>query len=353
MGSRNFLVLQIRFWREAEIMLLLVLLCVFFLLDLMSGSVPVSLSQSLPALFHPSSADPQISAILFQFRLPKAITAVLAGAALSVAGLQMQTIFRNPVAGPDILGISSGSSLGVALFVLSAGWIFKGIPLFTLTGSWGIVLAAWLGAGLMMMLVVLLAARLRDLMTVLILGILISSAILAVVSVLQYFSSESSLKSFIVWTMGSLGSTTQAQLWVLVPAVMFGLLLAFLSSKFLDAFLLGENYAKSMGMNLRIAYLLTFASTSILAGSITAFCGPIGFVGIIVPHLARKYFHSSLHSRLIPGTMLLGALVMLAGDLISQLPGYDMTLPINSVTSLLGIPLVIWIIFQNKKIGAI
>jgi len=200
---------------------------------------------------------------------------------------------------------------------------------------------------------VLLAARLRDLMTVLILGILISSAILAVVSVLQYFSSESSLKSFIVWTMGSLGSTTRDQLWVLVPAVMTGLFLAFLSSKFLDAFLLGENYAKSMGMNLRMAYLLTFASTSILAGSVTAFCGPIGFVGIIVPHLARKYFHSSLHSRLIPGTLLLGAVVMLAGDLISQIPGYEVTLPINSVTSLLGIPLVVWIIFQNKKIGAI
>ena len=347
------MVLHFRFWRGAEFFLLLVLLCIFFLLDLLAGSVPVTLSQSLPALFHPSASDPQIAAILYQFRLPKAITAVMAGAALSVAGLQMQTIFRNPVAGPDILGISSGSSLGVALFVLSAGWIFKGTPLFTLAGSWGIVLAAWLGAGLMMTLVVLLAARLRDLMTVLILGILISSAILAIVSVLQYFSSESSLKSFIVWTMGSLGSTTQAQLWVLVPAVVIGLLLAFFSSKFLDAFLLGENYAKSMGMNLRVAYLLTFASTSILAGSITAFCGPIGFVGIIVPHLARKYFHSSLHSRLIPGTMLLGAVVMLAGDLISQLPGYDITLPINSVTSLLGIPIVIWIIFQNKKIGAI
>lgn len=333
--------------------LLMVVLVFLFVLDLLSGSVRISLFDSISALLHPADSDPQIVAILFQFRIPKAITAVLAGAALSVAGLQMQTIFRNPVAGPDILGLSSGASLGVALFVLSSGLIFKETFLFSMAGSWGIVLAAWIGAGIMMFLIVLLAARLRDMMTILILGILISSAIFAIVSVLQYFSSESSLKSFMVWTMGSLGSTTRDQLWVLVPSVLAGLLVALLSAKFLDAFLLGEDYAKSMGMNLWLAYLLTFASTSILAGSITAFCGPIGFVGIIVPHLARKLFQSPLHSRLIPATMLLGAVVMLIGDLISQLPGYSATLPINSVTSLLGIPIVIWIIFQHKKIGAL
>lgn len=333
--------------------LLTVVLVLLLILDLLSGSVRISLQQSFSALFDPASSDPQIAAIFYQFRLPKAITAVLAGAALSVAGLQMQTIFRNPVAGPDILGISSGSSLGVALFVLSTGWFFKGSPLFSVTGSWGVVLAAWLGAGAMMTLIVLMASRMKDLMTVLILGILISSAILAVVSVLQYFSNESSLKSFIVWTMGSLGSTTKDQLWVLIPSVAVGLTIAALSAKFLDAFLLGENYARSMGVNLRLAYLLTFASTSVLAGSITAFCGPIGFVGIIVPHLARKFFNTSLHRRLIPATMLMGAIVMLLGDLIAQLPGMETTLPINSVTSLLGIPVVVWIIFQQKKIGAI
>lgn len=336
-----------------EFFLLFLVLILFFLFDLLSGSVHISMAQSFTSFFHPTSADPQITSIIHQFRIPKAITAVMAGAALSVAGLQMQTVFRNPIAGPDILGISSGASLGVALFVLSAGWIFKGAMLFSTMGSWGIVMAAWLGAGCMMLLVVLIASRLRDLMTVLILGILISSAILSVVSVLQYFSSESSLKSFIVWTMGSLGSTTSDQLMVLVPSVLAGLILAFLSAKFLDAFLLGENYAKSMGMNIRLAYLLVFASTSILAGSITAFCGPIGFIGIIVPHLARKFFRSPLHVRLIPATMMLGAVVMLAGDLISQLPGYEISLPINSVAALLGIPIVIWIIFRSKKIGAL
>lgn len=332
---------------------LTVLPVLLFLLDLLSGSVRISLSQSMAALLHPSEVDPQVAAILFQFRIPKAITAAMAGAALSVAGLQMQTVFRNPIAGPDILGISSGASLGVALFVLSTGWLFKGALLYSFAGSWGIVLAAWLGAGGMMLLIVLIAAKLRDLMTVLILGILVSGAILSIVSVLQYFSSESTLKSFIVWTMGSLGSTTRDQLLVLVPSVVAGLLVAWLSSKYLDAFLLGETYAKSMGMNLRLAYLLVFVSTSILAGSITAFCGPIGFVGVIVPHLARKFLRSPLHGRLIPATMLLGATVMLAGDLISQLPGYETTLPINSITALLGIPVVIWIIFQNKKIGAL
>ncbi len=346
-------VLDFWFLKGKGFFLLFLILVLFFIIDLLVGSVPISLFQSFSTLFHPASADPQIASILFQFRIPKAITAITAGAALSVAGLQMQTVFRNPIAGPDILGISSGASLGVALFVLSVGWIFKGLPLFSVAGSWGIVLAAWTGAGCMMFLIVLIASRLRDLMTVLIIGILISSAVLAVVSVLQYFSSDYSLKSFIVWTMGSLGGTTRDQLWVLVPSVLAGLVMAFFSSKFLDAFLLGEDYAKSMGMNLRHAYILTFASTSILAGSITAFCGPIAFVGIIVPHLARRLFHSSLHSRLIPGTMLLGAIVMLIGDLISQLPGYETTLPINSVTSLLGIPIIIWIIFKNKKMGAL
>jgi iron complex transport system permease protein len=331
----------------------LLLFFTLFVSDLLFGSVSISLKQSISALLNPSGSDAQIVAILFQFRIPKAITAILAGAALSVAGLQMQTVFRNPIAGPDILGVSSGASLGVALFVLSAGWIFNGEPLFSASGSWGIVMAAWLGAGSMMLLVVYIASRLHDLMTVLILGILISSAILSIVSVLQYFSSESSLKSFIVWTMGSLGSTTRGQLSVLIPSVLAGLFLAFVSAKFLDAFLLGEKYARSMGMNLRLAYVLTFASTSVLAGSVTAFCGPIGFVGIIVPHLTRRLFHSSLHRKLIPATILLGAAVMLAGDLISQLPGQETSLPINSVTALLGIPVVVWIIFKNKKMGSL
>ncbi|MCE1199135.1 MAG: iron ABC transporter permease [Marinilabiliales bacterium] len=328
-------------------------LLVFFVLDLMVGSVHFSWSRTLGCLLGNGDCDPQLATILFKFRLPKALTALAAGAALSVAGLQMQTLFRNPIAGPDILGISSGSTLGVALFVLSFGWFFGGTTLFSLAGSWGIVLAAWLGAGAMMLVIVLIASRLKDLMTVLILGLLISSALFSVVNLLQYFSNESSLKLFIIWTMGSLSSTTGDQLMVLVPSVVAGLLLSLFSAKFLDAFLLGERYARSMGMNIKVAYILVFASTSVLAGSVTAFCGPIGFIGIIVPHLVRKFFGSPLHLNMIPASILSGGLLMLIADLLSQLPGSGSTLPVNSVTALLGIPIVIWIIFRNKKMGAI
>jgi iron complex transport system permease protein len=188
-------------------------------------------------------------------------------------------------------------------------------------------------------------------MTILILGILISSGIIAIVNILQYFSNESMLKSFVIWTMGSLGSVTNSQLAVLVPSILGGIILAWLASKSLDAFLLGENYARSMGMNIRFARTMIFLSTCILAGSITAFCGPIGFIGIAVPHLARMLMRTARHGQLIPGTILLGALVMLLSDIISQLPGSERILPINAVTSLLGIPVVIWLIFRNKNIG--
>lgn len=324
----------------------------FFLLDLFIGSYYISIPVILKSIFNPSNTEPQILTIIMDFRIPKAVTAVLAGAALSVAGLQMQTVFRNPLAGPDILGVSSGASLGVALLVLSAGSLF-GSGISSIAGSWGIVGAAWLGSGVILVLIVLISTRIRDIMTILILGILFSSAILSIVNILQYFSNESMLKSFVIWTMGSLGSVTNAQLFVLLPSVLGGLAIAWLASKFLDAFLLGENYARSMGMNVRFARIMIFLSTCILAGSITAFCGPIGFIGIAVPHIVRMLLRTARHGKLIPGTILLGALVMLVSDIISQLPGSESILPINSVTSLLGIPIVIWIILRNKNIGAL
>ena len=260
----------------------------------------------------------------------------------------MQTVFRNPLAGPYILGVSSGASLGVALLVLGTGGLLGG-SMISVASSWGIVAAAWLGSGLILLLIVIISARIKDIMTILILGILISSAISSVVNILQYFSNESMLKSFIVWTMGSLGSVTNVQLGVLFPSVLTGILMAFLSSKFLDAFLLGENYARSMGMNILFARMVVFLSTAILAGSITAFCGPIGFIGIAVPHIARMTLRTAKHSLLVPGTILIGALMMLVSDILSQLPGSEVTLPVNSVTALLGIPIVIWIIIRNKN----
>ncbi|MEI6678863.1 MAG: iron ABC transporter permease [Mariniphaga sp.] len=334
------------------LILLSALVPLFFLADLLVGSYYISIPEILKAIFRTENADSQVLLIINQFRIPKAITAVLAGAALSVAGLQMQTVFRNPLAGPSILGVSSGASLGVALLVLGTGGLLGG-SIVSIAGSWGIVAAAWMGSGLILLLIVLISARIKDIMTILILGILISSAISSVVNILQYFSNEAMLKSFVIWTMGSLGSVTNIQLSVLFPSVLTGIIIAFGSSKFLDAFLLGENYARSMGMNVRFARLMVFLSTCILAGSITAFCGPIGFIGIAVPHIARMVLQTAKHSLLVPATILIGASMMLVSDIISQLPGAERTLPVNSVTALLGIPIVIWVIIRNKNSGLI
>jgi iron complex transport system permease protein len=331
-------------------LVLFLLVPAFFLLDLFIGAYYIPFSKIIQAFLNPSGIEPQILTIVRDFRIPKALTAIFAGAALSVAGLQMQTIFRNPLAGPDILGISSGASLGVALLVLSTGSVL-GTGISSLTGSWGIAGAAWLGSGAVLLLIIVISARVREMMTILILGILISSGIIAIVNILQYFSSESMLKSFVIWTMGSLGSVTNSQLMVLIPSVLVGLIIASFASKSLDAFLLGENYARSMGMNVQLARMMVFISTCILAGSITAFCGPIGFIGIAVPHITRMLMRTARHGKLIPGTILMGALVMLLSDILSQLPGSEKILPINAVTSLLGIPVVVWLIFRQKSIG--
>jgi len=318
-----------------------------FMADLFLGSVPIPIRQVAEALSGAAGAEESVRTIILEFRLPKAITAAFAGIALSVSGLQMQTLFRNPLAGPYVLGISSGAGLAVALFSLGAAPLFQGV--FSLAGSWSLALVAWSGAFLVMLLVLSVSVRINDNTTLLILGMLFSSAASAVVSILQYFSSESMLKAFIVWTMGSLGSITGRQLTVVVPAVLAGLALAFLKVKDMDAFLLGETYATSIGVRVRSSRLLLFLSASLLAGTITAFCGPVAFVGIAVPHLARVLFQTPGHRILLPGVVLLGANALLAGDILSQLPGWQTTLPINSVTALLGIPVVVWMVVRNRK----
>jgi iron complex transport system permease protein len=186
-------------------------------------------------------------------------------------------------------------------------------------------------------------------MTILIIGIMLSSGLLAIVTIMQYFSAESMLKAYVIWTMGSLGNLTEDQLRVLIICVLAGILLSLLSAKMLNALSLGENYASSIGLNVKLSRAVIFASTSILAGSVTAFCGPIGFIGIAVPHIARILFRTSDHKILIPGTIMTGASVMLISDIISQMPGSDTILPVNSVTSLIGIPVVVWVIFRNRK----
>ncbi len=325
---------------------LTILLLIFFLLDLFLGSVTIKPADIVRAIFNDTGDITET--ILIHFRLPKAITSLLVGMALSISGLQMQTLFRNPMAGPYVLGLSSGASLGVAFVILGfssnlAPDSIRGI------GNWAIAAASWAGAGSVMILVMVISSRVKNIMTVLILGIMLASGISAVVSIMQYFSNETMLKTYIIWTMGSLGNLTSSQLTVMLVSVLVGIIASLISVKMLNALLLGEEYARSIGLNIRLSRIIIMAGTSILAGTITAFCGPIGFIGIAVPHLARILFRTSDHKILIPGTILTGAVIMLISDMISQMPGSDNVLPVNSVTALIGIPVVIWIILRDQK----
>jgi len=326
--------------------ILLCLLVLFFILDLFIGSVLISPADIFRALFN--DAGDVTETILRQFRLPKAITALLAGIALSVSGLQMQTFFRNPMAGPYVLGLSSGASFGVAIVILGFSSVISpsGTGGF---GNWAIAGASWIGAGAVMLLIMAISARVRNIMTVLILGIMLSGAISAIVSIMQYFSSETMLKSYVIWTMGSLGNLSAGQLKVMAVSVITGVVLSLFSVKMLNALLLGEDYARSIGLEVNTSRNIIIAGTSILTGTVTAFCGPIGFIGIAVPHLARLIFRTADHRVLIPASVLTGSIIMLISDLVSQLPGHDSVLPVNAVTALIGIPVVIWVILQNQK----
>ena len=307
-----------------------------FLLDLAVGAVAVPLGDVWAAL---TGGDcPRATAkIILNIRLIKAVVAFLAGAALSVSGLQMQTLFRNPLAGPYVLGISSGASLGVALVVLAG-----------VGSSIGIAGAAWLGAALVLVVIAAVGHRIKDIMVILILGMMFSSGIGAVVQILQYVANDESLKMFVVWTMGSLGDVTFDRLAVLVPSIAAGLLLAVITIKPRNLLRFGEEYAVTMGLNIRRSRGLLFLSTTLLAGTVTAFCGPIGFIGLAMPHVTRMLFRNSDHRVLVPGTVLSGASVLLLCDLVSKL----FTLPINAITALLGIPIVVWVVLRNKSVTA-
>lgn len=311
-----------------------------FLLDLAVGAVSIPLRDVWLALTGGDCAR-GTAKIILDIRLVKALVALVSGAALSVSGLQMQTLFRNPLAGPYVLGISSGASLGVALFILGAPLL--GLP--SGFASFGIVGSAWTGAAAVLFIIAFVGHRIRDIMVILILGMMCSSGVDALVQILQYLSNESALKAFVVWTMGSLADVTVAQLYVLVPAVVAGLLLSVLSIKPLNLLLFGEDYAVTMGLDIRRSRALLFVSTTLLAATVTAFCGPIGFIGLAVPHVTRMLFADSDHRVLLPGTMLTGAAVMLFCDLVSKL----FTLPVNAITALLGIPIVVWVVLRHKS----
>lgn len=325
---------------------------VAFLLDVALGSVHIPLKDVIKVLFTPDAGNDTWVYIIEKIRLPKALTAIIVGCGLSVSGLQMQTLFRNPLAGPSVLGITAGASLGVALVMLSAGSITSlyTIKELGISGSWLIIMASSLGAALIMILIVSISSSLKDNVIVLIVGVMIGNITLSVISIWQYFSSPELIKDYLLWTFGSLGGVTGGQQLILAIVVFAGLLISFLSSKLLDALLLGDNYARSMGLTVKRARILIIGSTSILAGGITAFCGPIGFIGIAVPHLARALFNTSNHRILIPACCLIGTVLMLICDIVAQLPGSQTVLPINVITALVGSPVVIWIIAGPTKL---
>jgi iron complex transport system permease protein len=324
--------------------ILSLLLVILFVLDLLIGSVHIPLRDILGTLFG-GDVDASTRLIVLDIRLIKAIVAILTGMALSVSGLQMQTLFRNPLAGPYVLGISSGASLGVAIFIL--GMPLLGVATNSTLSSVGTAGAAWFGSALILAFVASVSTRIKDIMVILILGMMISSGVSAVVQILQYLSNEEALKSFVIWTMGSLGDVTTNQLHLMLPAVLLGLVVSVAVIKPLNLLLLGEQYARTMGLNVRRSRYLIFLSTTLLAGTVTAFCGPIGFVGLAIPHIARMLFSNADHRVLLPATALCGAVVLLGCDIISKC----LTLPINTITALLGIPIVIWVVIRNRSIA--
>ncbi len=319
-----------------------------FLADVSLGAVTIPTVDVVNSLTGGTASKDTWEYIIMNYRLPKAITAILAGVGLSVSGLLMQTLFRNPLAGPYVLGLSSGSSLGVAFVILGSSLI-PGLAGTLLSSSYGIMLASCLGSLAVLLAVLVVSGKLRDTSAILIVGLMFGSFTNAFVGVLTYFSSAEQLQKFTFWSLGNLGNLSWASVAVLTTSVLVGLLLALSGIKPLDALLLGENYAKSLGVNYKKAQLTVIVATSVLAGSITAFAGPIAFIGLAVPHMAKLAFQTSNHRILFAATILLGASIMLFCDMLSQFPGTDVSLPINAITSLIGAPVVIWLLLRKHQ----
>ena len=320
-------------------------LLLLFALDLALGSVWIPLYDILTILFTSESDNPVWSEIVWNFRMTKALTCVLAGAALSAAGLQMQTLFRNALAGPDVLGLSSGASLAVALIfmtpVVSAA-LAEPHPLL-------LSMAASVGCLAVLIIMLLVARRMDDNVSLLIIGLMVWAATSSVVSVLQYISRAEEMQVYIIWTFGSLGGLTWPEIQILAGVLLIGAALAYSQVKSLNAWLLGDHYARSLGVNLKRSRLFMMLSASILTGGVTAFCGPIAFVGLAVPHLTRLLIQTHNHKILFPAVLAGGAALLLFCDILSHLPGSTYVLPINALTALIGAPVVIWIIVRNRK----
>lgn len=316
--------------------------------NLSLGSVRIPLGDVLGSLLGQSLDNESWQHIVQNYRLPKTITAILVGSGLGVAGLLMQTLFRNPLAGPFVLGISSGASLGVALIIMGAS-LFGGSIAALLLTKWSLVIASSVGSFLVLLAVLAVSINVRDTMAILIIGLMFASITAAAVSVLSYFASAEQLQQYIFWGFGSLGNLSWTELVILGSVVVLGLVMSLFLLKSLNALLLGENYAKSLGLNIKQNRLVLLLVTSLLAGGITAFAGPIAFIGLAIPHIARQLFNTANHNILIPAIILLGAIIMLICDSIAQLPMSDYTLPINAITSLFGAPIVIWLLLKKRR----
>ncbi|MBP1664053.1 MAG: transport system permease protein [Bacteroidetes bacterium] len=321
--------------------LLTVLLVILFLADITLGSIRIPFNDTINVFFGNSTNNIN-SEILLNFRLPKAITAILTGASLSVAGLMMQTLFRNPLADPYILGVSSGASLGVALVMMASSFL----PVLFISSGWGLIIAAIIGAALVLLLVVGVSFKVQNSVSLLIVGLMFGTMASSLVSIMQFFSNPDAVKLFVMWNMGSLSAVTWNYMYVLFPVILTGLLISFLLTKRLDGLLLGENYARGLGIPIIQTRILIVIATGILAGSVTAFTGPIAFVGVAVPHIARGLYRSAKHQFLMPACILLGASLILICDIISQIPAH--ALPVNIISALFGAPVIIWIILKRK-----
>lgn len=336
-----------RTYRLSFVLLVLALLC-SLLLNISSGSVSIPFSDVVSLLWGKTPEIVSWEYIVWEYRVPKAFTSIFVGAGLSLSGLLMQTLFRNPLAGPFVLGISSGASLGAALLLMGTS-LLAGYTAFGFLGDVSLAIAASIGSFLVLLVVMVVAQRVKDTMALLIIGLMFGSITSAIVSVLAYFSSAENLQRFIFWSFGSVGNLSMNQLLLLGGIVLLGVLLSITSIKSLNAFLLGEHYAQSLGVSLKKSRLIIIIATGVLAGGITAFAGPIAFVGLAVPHLTRQIFDTMEHKVLIPAVMLYGAILMLLCDTLAQLPNSASVLPINAITSLVGAPVVIWLLVRKRK----
>ena len=332
------------------ILILVVAIVALAIVNLLIGSIKIPVADICRILLGDSSESEIWQNIIWKARLPQVLTAIVAGAGLAVSGLQMQTVFRNPLAGPSVLGISNGSALGVAFVVLLSGKI-GGVALSRLgyLGDAAMSVAAIIGALAVMMLIVWIAQKVKGNVTLLIIGVMIGYLANAIIGVLNFLSPEEDVKAFVVWGLGSFSRVSGDEMILFVVLMCILLPLACLLVKPMNLLLLGDRYASNLGLNIRRARTLVIVSSGILVAIVTAYCGPIMFIGLAVPHLTRAIFRTSDHRILMPATALCGAALALACNFIARMPGFEGALPVNSVTALVGAPVIAFVIFRRRK----